>query len=166
MTYSEDVIEYNSEHLLLYRLCSNIAVIIGVMGGAALLAVYSPNFQKYPLSWVIAIGLPLTIILVIGKYHFPRICSFALLLKYQILGIYTSWLGFDAILFLSSICSVFYLMGYIESVQTFRLKNGCRSLWLGEAGVLQYALIIVIGIALTTLVWVYIPQLICYAIAL
>lgn len=159
MNYYESATKTNSEHLFLYKLCANIAAIAGVIGGFTLLVPYSFGYHKHSLGGIIIIALPLTVILVIGKYRYPRLCSFLLLLKFQLSGIYASWLGFDSALFLSSICSVFFLMGYIESTQRFRIKNELTSFWIGKAGVLQYMTIILIGIALTVLSWVYIPFL-------
>lgn len=160
MDVKENAPDRYTDNLNLYRLCANCAAILTIFVGSIFLLLHIVSFHSVALEWAILFAVLGTAILLIGRRYFPRFCSACLLAKFHFSNAYFSWKGFDVSPWFTLISSTFFCMGYVESVQSLRIKKGLNSFWLAQPRVLPPIIIILAGTLLALITSGYIYKLI------
>lgn len=137
-----------TDNLNFYRLCANIAAALTILVGMLFLVLEIFSIQGIAMGWVI-LGASLgTLALLIGRRFFPRFCAACLLAKFHFSNAYLATKGLDVSPWFTLISSTFFVMGYVEAVQSVRIKKGLASFWLAAPHTLPTLTIVSIGILL------------------
>ena len=149
-----------TDNLNLYRLCANCAAILTIVVGTGFLLLHIVTLHGVAMEWVMVGAAVGTTILLIGRRYFPRFCSACLLAKFHFSNVYFAWKGLDVSPWPMLVSSIFFCMGYVESVQSLRIKKGLNSFWLAQPRVLPAIIIILAGTLLALITSGYIYNLI------
>lgn len=117
------------EHLRFYRLCGVIAAASSVLVSLLLFLLDAEDFTEVPLNIAILLAGPVTLLLLLGGFFYPRIAGWLLLLNFcgGLFYLYLQDVQFN--LLISSLFICFYLFGAVAVMQESR-SSSRPPLWL------------------------------------
>ncbi|ARD39313.1 polysaccharide biosynthesis protein [Edwardsiella ictaluri] len=147
----DDVNAEWDEHLRFYQLCGVMAAASSVLLTFMMVLMFPADFKGRAFMLAGSYLGPVTLLLLVGMLRFPRSCSWALFIGFNVFLLYLFLRGTAFNLLISFLFVLFFLFGAVAATQRGRrLHGGARPLWLARRGWLPVSVLILLALSVSS----------------